>query len=216
MNNTPAASEAMRASEAIFPKDFPSTVLTVPDLGWKAVVRFLESCHNLPGTNTSDQVSADPKDRGGFFHYPGRSMAGGVTNSQTGKAALRSCGSMSYGGLLSFIYAKLGQEDPRVVAVKDWLRSNYTLEENPGMGQQGYFYYLHLLTKALTAAGEDRLPLANGSAVLGRDEVALRLLQLQRADGSWVNSEPRRWEADPVLVTSYAVMALERLEWRMP
>lgn len=216
MNNTLVAIEAMRASEAVFLKDLPSAVMPVADLDWKAAVRFLENCQNLPGTNTSDRVSTDPKDRGGFFYYPGHSMAGAVTNSMTGKVALRSYGSMSYGGLLSFIYAKLSQEDPRVVAVKDWLRSNYTLEENPGMGQQGYFYYLFLLTKALTAAGEDRLPLANGVEVLWRDEVAWRLLQLQRADGSWVNSEPRWWEADPVLVTSYAVMALELIDWRMP
>ena len=216
MNNTLVAIEAMRASEAFFPRDFPSTILPVPDLDWKAVVRFLENCQNLPGTNTTDQVSDDPRDRGGFFYYPGRSMAGGITNSQTGKVALRSYGSMSYGGLLSFIYAKLSQKDPRVVAVKEWLRSNYTLEENPGMGQQGYFYYLYLLTKALTASGEDRLQLANGAEVLWRDQVARRVLQLQRADGAWVNPEPRWWEADPVLVTSYALMALELLEWRMP
>ncbi|MBX3734485.1 MAG: hypothetical protein KF791_18060 [Verrucomicrobiae bacterium] len=108
------------------------------------------------------------------------------------------------------------EDDPRVVAVKDWLRSNYTLEENPGMGQQGYFYYLYLLTKALTASGEDRLPLGHGAEVPWRDEVARRLLQLQQADGSWVNPEPRWWEADSVLVTSYAVMALELLEWKMP
>ena len=216
MNNTLVAIEAMRASEAFFPKDFPSTVSPVADLDWRAVVRFLENCQNLPGTNTSDRVSTDPKDRGGFFYYPGHSMAGAVTNSQTGRVALRSYGSMSYGGLLSFIFAKLSQEDPRVVAVKDWLRSNYTLEENPGMGKQGYFYYLYLLTKALTAAGEHRLPQANGADVLWRDAVAGRLLQLQRADGSWVNPEPRWWEADPVLVTSYAVMALELIEWRMP
>lgn len=216
MNNTLVAIEAMRASEAVILKDFPSTVMPVADLDWKAAVRFLENCQNLPGTNTSDWVSTDPKDRGGFFYYPGQSMAGAVTNSQTGRVALRSYGSMSYGGLLSFIYAKLSQEDPRVVAVKDWLRSNYTLEENPGMGQQGYFYYLYLLTKALTAAGEDRLPQANGADVHWRDAVAGRLLQLQRADGSWVNPEPRWWEADAVLVTSYAVMALELIEWRMP
>jgi squalene-hopene/tetraprenyl-beta-curcumene cyclase len=216
MNNTLVAIEAMRASESLFPKDFPSTVSPVADLDWKAVVRFLENCQNLPGTNTSDRVSTDPKDRGGFFYYPGHSMAGAITNSQTGRVALRSYGSMSYGGLLSFIYAKLSQEDPRVVAVKDWLRSNYTLEENPGMGKQGYFYYLYLLTKALTAAGEDRLPQAKGAEILWRDEVAGRLLQLQRADGSWANPEPRWWEADSVLVTSYAVMALELIEWRMP
>jgi squalene-hopene/tetraprenyl-beta-curcumene cyclase len=216
MNNTLVAIEAMRASESFFPKDFPSTVSPVADLDWRAVVRFLENCQNLPGTNTSDRVSSDPKDRGGFFYYPGHSMAGAITNSQTGRVALRSYGSMSYGGLLSFIYAQLSQDDPRVVAVKDWLRSNYTLEENPGMGQQGYFYYLYLLTKALTAAGEDRLPQAKGADILWRDEVAGRLLQLQRADGSWANPEPRWWEADPVLVTSYAVMALELIEWRMP
>ena len=216
MNNTLVAIEAMRASEAFLPKDSPTTVFPVPDLDWKAVAHFLENCQNLPGTNTSDPVSTDPKDRGGFFYYPGRSMAGGVTNSQTGKVALRSYGSMSYGGLLSFIYAQLSKDDPRVVAVKDWLRSNYTLKENPGMGQQGYFYYLYLLTKALTAAGEDRLPQATGADVLWRDAVAGRLLQLQRADGSWVNPEPRWWEADPVLVTSYAAMALELIERRMP
>lgn len=216
MNNTLVAIEAMRASEAVLLKDLPSTAMPVADLDWKAAVRFLENCQNLPGTNTSERVSTDPKDRGGFFYYPGHSRAGAVTNSQTGRVALRSYGSMSYGGLLSFIYAKLGSDDPRVVAVKNWLRSNYTLEENPGMGQQGYFYYLYLLTKALTAAGEDRLPQATGADVLWRDAVAGRLLQLQRPDGSWVNPEPRWWEADPVLVTSYAVMALELIEWRMP
>lgn len=84
------------------------------------------------------------------------------------------------------------------------------------MGQQGYFYYLYLLTKALTASGEDRLPLGHGAEVPWRDEVARRLLQLQQADGSWVIPEPRWWEADSVLVTSYAVMALELLEWKMP
>jgi len=216
MNNTLVAIEAMRASEAMFPKDFPAAVSPVPDLDWKAVVRFLENCQNLPGTNTSDRVSTDPKDRGGFFYYPGHSMAGGVTNSATGKVALRSYGSMSYGGLLSYLYAKLSQDDPRVVAVKDWLRANYTLAENPGMGQQGYFYYLHLLTKALTASGEERLKLSDGAEVPWRDQVAGRLLKLQQADGSWVNPEPRWWEADPILATCYALMTLEMLEWRMP
>lgn len=216
MNNTLVAIEAMRASETLFPRDSSARALPMPDLDWKAVVRFLENCQNLPGTNVFDRVSTDPRDRGGFFYYPGHSMAGGVTNAVTGKVALRSYGSMSYGGLLSYLYAKLGKEDPRVLAVKDWLRANYTLEENPGMGQQGYFYYLHLLTKALTASDEDRLRLSDGSEVSWRDQVAARLLRLQRADGSWVNAEPRWWEADPILATCYALMTLEMLEWRLP
>lgn len=216
MNNTLTAIEAMRASEALLLQDVPASAAQLPDLDWKAVAHFLQSCQNLPGTNTADWVSNDPKDRGGFVYYPGHSMAGGVTNSQTDKVALRSYGSMSYGGLLSFIYAELGKDDPRVLAVRDWLGSNFTLEENPGMGQQGYFYYLHLLTKALNALGEDRLKLANGAEVPWRNQVAARLLKLQKVDGSWVNPEPRWWEADPVLVTCYAVMTLEMLDWKLP
>lgn len=216
MNNTLVAIEAMRASEVLFPKDSSPAALPMPDLDWKAVVRFLERCQNLPGTNVFEPVSNDPRDRGGFFYYPGHSMAGGVTNPVTGRVALRSHGSMTYGGLLSYLYAKLGKDDPRVVAVKDWLRANYTLEENPGMGQQGYFYYLHLLTKALTASEEERLRLSDGAEVPWRDQVAGRLLRLQRADGSWVNAEPRWWEADPILATCYAMMTLEMLEWRLP
>ena len=101
--------------------------------------------------------------------------------------------------------------DPRVIAVLDWLRGNYTLAENPGLEQQGYFYYLHLMTKALAAAHVDKLKLADGREVAWRAEVAARLTSLQKPDGSWVNPEPRWWEADPVLVTAYAMMTLKIL-----
>jgi squalene-hopene/tetraprenyl-beta-curcumene cyclase len=90
----------------------------------------------------------------------------------------------------------------------DWLKKNYSLTENPGMGQQGYYYYLHLMTKALTAAGVDTLDTANGK-VDWRREVALRLIDLQKADGSFQNETGRWWEKDPALVTSYAVLSLE-------
>jgi squalene-hopene/tetraprenyl-beta-curcumene cyclase len=175
------------------------------------VAHFLQNCQNQPSHNQAGWVSQDPKDRGGFVYYPGMSMAGGVTNAATGRVALRSYGSMSYGGLLSYIYARVDKNDPRVTAVLDWLRANYTLAENPGMDQQGYFYYMHLMTKALVAAGQQKLKLADGAEVDWRTEVAVRLLKLQKPDGSWVNPEPRWWEADPVLVTSYAMMTLEIL-----
>lgn len=211
MNNTLTALEAMRLSEAVFSRDNPASPVPGPDLNWPAVVHFLQNCQNLPSHNHADWVSQDPKDRGGFVYYPGYSMAGGVTNAQTGRVALRSYGSMSYGGLLSYIYARLDKDDPRVLAVLDWLRTNYTLAENPGLDQQGYFYYLHLVTKALTAAGLDKLKLAGGREANWRTEVAARLLKLQKPDGSWVNSEPRWWETDPILITSYSVMTLEIL-----
>ena len=211
MNNTLTAIEAMRLSEGVVPKDRPGPPTPDSDIDWASVAHFLQNCQNLPSHNQADWVSQDPKERGGFVYYPGLSMAGGVTNAATGRVALRSYGSMSYGGLLSYIYARVDKDDPRVTAVLDWLRSNYTLAENPGMDQQGYFYYLHLMTKALAAAGQQKLKLAAGVEVDWRTEVANRLLKLQKPDGSWVNPEPRWWEADPVLVTSYAMMTLEIL-----
>jgi squalene-hopene/tetraprenyl-beta-curcumene cyclase len=70
--------------------------------------------------------------------------------------------------------------------------------------------------ETITLAQSTMNKLANGAEVLWRDQVAVRLLKLQKADGSWVNPEPLWWEADPVLVTCYAVISLEMLEWRMP
>ena len=215
MNNTLMAIEAMRLSEAaVMNKDARDPVLSKPeaDVDWAAVTHFLQNCQNLSSVNQADWVSDDPKDRGGFVYYPGKSMAGSVTNAVTGRVALRSYGSMSYGGLLSYIYAHVDKKDPRVVAVLDWLRTNYTLAENPGMAQQGYYYYLHLMTKALAAAGVEKLKLADGREVDWRAEVGRQLLKLQRPDGSWVNLEERFWERDPVLVTTYSMMALEILQ----
>lgn len=184
-----------------------------PELNWAAAIRFIQNCQNLPAYNSQPWASDDPKNRGGFVYFPGHSMAGAETNAATGRVALRSYGSISYAGLLSYIYADLKRDDPRVRAAVDWLRTNYTLEENPGMGPQGYYYYLHLMTKALNTYGVDTLELQDGRRVDWRREVALRLIHLQQRDGSWGNTNGRWWEKDPNLVTAYAVLSLEII-WR--
>lgn len=214
MNNTLMAVEAMRWSEAALPRDLApeqARMDAVADLNWKAVAAFLQNCQNLPSHNPAAWVSERPADRGGFVYYPGHSMAGGITNAATGRVSLRSYGSISYGGLLAYIHARVDRDDPRVRAVLDWLKANYTLEENPGMGAQGYYYYLHLMTKALTAARVERLEMADGRAVDWRSEVAHRLIAGQAADGFWVNENPRWWETDRVLVTAYVLLTLELL-----
>ena len=170
----------------------------------------ITSITRLPGVNQQEWVSTDAKDRGGFVYDPDSSKAGGVTNAN-GKVALRSYGSISYAGLLSYIYADVKQSDPRVQAVMDWLRVNYSLTENPGMGQQGYFYYLHLMTKALTAARVEELTMKDGQPLDWRRDVAMRLINFQKADGSWQNDTGRWWEKDPNLVTAYAVLSLEMI-----
>lgn len=188
------------------------TASDAEDLNWKAAVRFISRTQNLPGFNDQKWVTGDPDNRGGFVYFPGDSKAGEATLAD-GKTALRSYGSGSYAGLLSYIYAKMDKNDPRVKEVYGWLTRNYTLDENPGMGKDGLYYYYHTMTKALSIYGADTLTLKDGKTVNWRRELGKRLLDLQSADGSWVNQNGRWWERDPVLVTSYAVLTLEIL-WR--
>lgn len=39
--------------------------------------------------------------------------------------------------------------------------------------------------------------------------LCIKVLSLQKPDGSWVNENNRWWENDPVLVTSYSLLTLE-------
>ncbi len=208
--NTLTALEALRATEFLV-RD--NSAAKGRELNWNAAIQFIQNCQNLPRFNTQSWVSAKSKDLGGFVYTPGESKAGGETNSDTGRVALRSYGSISYAGLLSYIYADVKGDDPRVRGVLDWLRSNYTLEENPGMGEQGLYYYFHLMTKGLDAAGVDQIELKDGRRINWRREVAMHLLDLQQRDGSWVNRSNRWWEKDPALVTAYSLLTLEIL-WR--
>jgi squalene-hopene/tetraprenyl-beta-curcumene cyclase len=179
---------------------------------WDAAIDFIQRCQNLPSHNREPWASDDAGNKGGFVYFPGNSKAG-ETNLPNGRVALRSYGSMTYAGLLSFLYADVKRDDPRVVAAQDWLRRNYTLDENPGMGAEGRFYYFHTMAKTLGALGIRELPLADGTVVNWRSALAKKLFDLQSADGSWTNPGSGRWmEKDPVLVTSYAVLSLTHLQ----
>ena len=202
LDNTLLALEALRASQGTI-ADKPGS----KDLNWNAAIEFLTRCQNLPETNKEKWASGDSDNKGGFIYYPGYSNAGEVALEGGGKA-LRSYGSMSYAGLLSFIYADLKKEDPRVKAAVEWLQKHYTVEENPGLGQMGYFYYTHLMAKGLTAAGITEIEVA-GKKVDWRRELALALMKRQQPDGTWANTEARWKETNPSLVTAYCVMTLQ-------
>ena len=183
-------------------------------LDWQAAISFVSKCQNLPQSNTEEWVSVHKEDHGGFVYFPGKSMAGERTD-ENGTVSLRSYGSMSYAGLLSFIYAEMKPSDPRVLAVKDWLNQNYQIDENPGMGKQGLFYYYHTMAKALSLAGIDSLKDSSGEKKDWRQELALTLFDLQSNIGFWINDSGRWWEKDPVLVTCYAMLALERIYYAL-
>jgi squalene-hopene/tetraprenyl-beta-curcumene cyclase len=186
-----------------------------PELDWEAAIKFLSRCQNLEETNDREWASNDPQNKGGFAYSPFESKAGEAETPE-GRTALRSYGSMSYAGLLSMIYAKLGPNDPRVIAVKEWLGKNYTLDENPGMGAQGLYYYYQTMSKALSAANIDMLPLEDGKQVDWRKELAGKLLSAQRENGSWVNDNGRWMESNPVLVTAFTVLSLAQVYDSIP
>jgi squalene-hopene/tetraprenyl-beta-curcumene cyclase len=204
MSNTVKALEAL-----YYTKQYAADSPNHEDLNWKAAINFLQNCQNLSTYNKQSWVSDDPAEKGGFVYYPGNSMAG-ETNIN-GRVALRSYGSISYAGLLSYIYADLKKDDPRVQAVYDWLHRNYTLKENPGMGPAGLYYYLHTMSKALSIYGADQLPTAGGP-VNWREQLALRMIDLQHPDGSWQNDNGRWMEKDPALVTAYGLITLEMVK----
>ena len=83
------------------------------------------------------------------------------------------------------------------------------------MQRAGLFYYYHLMTKGLAAAGVETLELPDGRKVDWKKDLALKLISTQNADGSWVNDNARWMEKDSVLVTSYCVMALEIIYQRL-
>ena len=185
------------------------------DPAMQRALAFLTRLQNHGETN--DRAWAG--DDGGFVYGPGAdgsgdSEAGDVVGAD-GKRKLRSYGSMTYAGLKSMIYAGLTRDDARVRAAVGWITHHWTLDENPGMrlgnpdnATAGLYYYYHTLGRALRAYGEPTLALPDGNAVDWRVALIDKLATLQQPDGSWLGD--KRWmENNPILVTSYAVEALE-------
>ena len=95
-------------------------------------------------------------------------------------------------------------------AAYDWIRTNYTLDTNPGAkDNQGLFYYYNVFSKAMYAYGDPEVTDTQGVAHNWRNELAAKLLSLQDKEGSWVNKDSKRWwEGDPNLCTAWSVTAL--------
>lgn len=209
LSNTHFALEALYYSKRVFddkagPEDKQN------DLNWGAAIKFVERCQNLPASNDQKWASDDAQNKGGFIYEPGATKAEEV-KLPDGRTAMRSYGSISYAGMLSFIYAGLTPDDPRILAALQWLGENYTLQENPGIGQEGLFYYYHTMAKAMAVAGLTELKTKDGKTVDWRRELGRHLLNIQRPDGSWLNGTGRWMENDAVLVTAYTLLALEHI-----
>lgn len=175
------------------------------DEAMKNAIIFVSRCQNLESEHNTTPFASKVND-GGFYYTPaagGASMAGPTENG-----GLRSYASMTYAGLKSMIYAGLGPSDPRVKAATTWIKKHYTLEENPGMGQAGLYYYYHTFAKALDAMELATITDDKGKEHVWRKELGEHLLSLQKENGSWINPEKRWMEADPNLTTAYVLLTL--------
>ncbi len=187
------------------------------DLDWDAAIAFVARCQNSEDTvkKSDSKLALRTEDEGGFVYFPGstKSDTFEIEAGDGSKAiALRSYGSISYAGMMSFLYADMDIEDPRVQSVLKWLQGNFTLEENPGMEAEGLFYYYHTMAKALTIAGVQKLEEPDGNKIDWKKDLALKLMSQQQRDGSWINDGSNRWmEGDPILVTAYSLQALQQI-----
>lgn len=211
---------------AMFLQALRDTGLNKEDPAFARAVVFLERTQMLDAVN--DMPYADGSAQGGFIYATtpdgkpenlgiGESKAGEIeeTLSDGTKASrLRSYGSMTYAGFKGYVYADLKRDDPRVRAAYDWVRRNYTLKENPGIGTDGQYYYYVTFARALKAWGTTTITtLGNdGKPAETRDwanDLIAQLETMQNEDGSFKSVDDRWMENNPVLITAYALIALQ-------
>jgi squalene-hopene/tetraprenyl-beta-curcumene cyclase len=151
--------------------------LPVDDPAYTRAIVFLQRVQMLeraPGAGASAKTVntmpyAKGSTQGGFIYATGEtadkpgighSFAGTIeeTLSDGSRASrLRAYGSVTYSGFKSYLYAGLKRDDPRVLAAVDWARRSWSLSENPGLGTDGYWYYVVMMSRALDALGQDVL-----------------------------------------------------------
>ena len=197
------------SNTSFFIEALRSTGVEESDPAIQRALAFVNRCQNLESP-ANDTPFASKLNDGGFYYTPaagGDSMAG--KDEATG--GLRSYASMTYAGLKSMLYAGVGPEDFRVKAATKFLKKNYSVTSNPGMGPAGLFYYLQTMSKALAMVAEETFESDTGSRSW-RSDILGQLQKTQKVDGSWTNPEPRWMEGDPNLVTGYALLTLANLK----
>jgi squalene-hopene/tetraprenyl-beta-curcumene cyclase len=199
-NSRPDLSNTAFMMEALRESGLPAN-----DPGLQRALVFVSRCQNLK-SEFNDQPWAGKVDDGGFVYTAangGSSVAGKTENG-----GLRSYAAMTYAGLKSMIYAGLSADDPRVKAAYEYIKKNYSLDENPGLGERGLYYYYQTFAKAMALIGKPTLVDASGKEHDWRAELVAALAKRQDANGSWVNKADGFMEGDPNLVTSYGLLAL--------
>lgn len=177
---------------------------------FKRAQNFLRSVQNIPEDIDKDwEPDPDSEINGGFVYRPYLCLVRGQTANEFEGRPI-SYGATTFGGLKSLLYAEVEKDDPRVQAAVNWIKRHYTLEENPVMGKEGYYFYLWTFAKAMEVYGEETLKLNDGTTRHWRSDLISKLVELQNPEGYWVNEKTGRYlETIPELVTSYSLIAMQ-------
>lgn len=199
-----------------------SYVLTALDMAgldktdpvFKKARLFIKRCQNF-----AEGDEKIPKD-GGFMFTPwGNGNKGEAIEFKVSEEESiwywPSYGSATCDGLLSLLALGFSKEDPRVQAALNWVRQNFTVERNPGIqpGTIGefdkgvFYYYLFSLASVLDRFEMIELETEKGK-IAWANEIAEKLISLQRVDGGWVNPVGSMREDEPIVATSFALLAL--------
>ncbi len=172
-------------------------------------LKFVSRSQNLDSPFNDTQFADKINDGGFYYEIPNEIVDPSESTERfSPNGGLRSYGSMTYTGLKSMIYAGLTDSDPRVKAATQWIKDHYSLDQNPGMGDAGLYYYYHTFGAALNARGEATIVDADGKSHDWKVELINQLADAQQPDGSWTNTNTRWFENDKNLSTSFALMAL--------
>ena len=215
LNNTGMAIDAMRVTQDV--EDSRPAGEKHADLNWEAALKYVSNMQQKEGADkggfvyTKAAMGEPPAGGRGGQGGPGGQGGGRppADIAAKGRPVLQSYGSITYVGLLSLIHCQLRPQDVRVQSALDYCSKHWTLDENPGQGGQGLYFYYDILSRALKASGQDTIPQAAGKSVAWREELVRKIISLQKPEGNWINENNRWWENDPILVTSYSLIALE-------
>ncbi len=186
--------------------------------------RFMVLLGPTPDGRRSDRFEvraevADPDDLAELLYealgddLDGASLRAERVSAWRGVSRLRAYGSMTYAGFKSYLYADLSRNDPRVRAALSWIERHYTLDENPGLGLNGLYYYYLTFARALSAWGMDRIEVQSPAGPQRRawaDDLVAKLASLREPDGGFRAVDDRWMENDRVLITAYALIALQQ------
>ncbi|MBN2440664.1 MAG: terpene cyclase/mutase family protein [Spirochaetales bacterium] len=205
LSNTQLALEAIKSADDYEEKysklisenaENMETEGTDTGLYWKKALIFLARCQNVKEVNSMDYRTEDD---GGFMYETGT-----YTDDRS-----HSYGSMTYAGVKSLLYAKVDRNDIRITKGVDWIKNNYTVEENPKFGTTSLYYYYMTFSKCLYILGDNVITDANGNKHFWREDITKKLISLQNENGYWMNDDGRYWENIKDLATAYSVAALK-------